>query len=233
VQEALHKGGAARVGHQIAVLGGLGEGALRYRFVSRLRCCMYARSAADINITFSFRRLARFPEAEIERLKSEVSVERLVESAGIVLKKSGEDRIGTCPFHEDGEPSLVVTPSKNLWLCFGCQIGGGPIDWVMKLRGDSFRHAVELLKADPASAAQGAPDGPIKHARVRSLPPPVAFDADDQALLAQTIGYYHETLKQSPEALAYLQARGLDHPELVAHFKLGYANRTPGLRLPE
>ncbi len=99
--------------------------------------------------------MARIPEADIERLKSEVSVERLVESAGIDLKRSGKDRIGTCPFHEDGEPSLVVTPSKNLWHCFGCQIGGGPIDWVMKLRAVSFRHAVELLKADPALAAQG------------------------------------------------------------------------------
>jgi DNA primase len=176
--------------------------------------------------------MARIPEADIERLKNEVSVERLVESAGIALKRSGKDRLGTCPFHEDGEPSLVVTPLKNLWHCFGCQTGGGPIDWVMKLRGVSFRHAVELLKADPALAAQGV-HGPVKQTRVRSLAPPLAFDVDDQALLAQTIGYYHETLKQSPEALAYLQARGLAHPELVGHFKLGYANRTLGLRLPE
>ncbi len=176
--------------------------------------------------------MVRIPEADIERLKDEVAVERLVESAGIALKKAGKDLIGTCPFHDDGKPSLVVTPAKNLWHCFGCQIGGGPIDWVMKLRGVSFRHAVELLKADPALAVQGV-HAPVKHARVRSLPPPVAFDADDRALLTQTIGYYHETLKQSPEALAYLQARGLDHPDLVGYFKLGYANRTLGLRLPE
>jgi DNA primase len=176
--------------------------------------------------------MARIPEHDIERLRNEVSVERLVESAGIALRKSGKDRLGTCPFHEDGEPSLVVTPLKNLWHCFGCQTGGGPIDWVMKLRGVSFRHAVELLKDDPALAAQGV-EAPVKRASVRSLPAPVAFDADDQALLAQTIGYYHETLKQSPEALAYLAGRGLDHPELVTHFKLGYANRTLGLRLPD
>lgn len=176
--------------------------------------------------------MARIPEHDIERLKNEVSVERLIESAGIALMKSGKDRLGTCPFHEDGEPSLVVTPSKNLWHCFGCQTGGGPIDWVMKLRGVSFRHAVELLKADPVLAAEGV-HVPVKYATVRSLPAPVAFDADDQAILNQVAGYYSETLKQSPEALAYLQARGLDHPELVVHFKLGYANRTLGLRLPE
>ena len=175
--------------------------------------------------------MPRIPETEIERLKTDVAVERLVEAAGITLQKSGKDKLGRCPFHDDSEPSLVVTPVKNLWHCFACQIGGGPIDWVMKLRGVSFRHAVELLHADPSLAAQVA--GPIKRTTVRTLPAPVAFDADEQALLNQVAGYYSETLKQSPEALAYLEARGLCHPELVAHFKLGYANRTLGLRLPE
>ena len=175
--------------------------------------------------------MARIAEQEIERLKNEVAVERLVESAGIALKRSGKDLLGNCPFHDDSEPSLVVTPAKNLWHCFGCQIGGGPIDWVMKLRGVSFRHAVELLHTDPSLAAQG--QAPVKRATVRTLPAPVAFDADDQALLSQTIDYYHATLKTSPEALAYLKARGLDHPELIERFRLGYANRTLGLRLPE
>ncbi|WP_426161481.1 CHC2 zinc finger domain-containing protein [Pseudoduganella sp. R-34] len=174
--------------------------------------------------------MARFSDSEIDQLKSEVSVERLVEAAGIVLKKSGKDRLGRCPFHADGEPSLVVTPAKNLWHCFGCQIGGGPIDWVMKFKGVSFRHAVELLKADLPLAAG---ESPIKRATVRSLPAPVDLDADDQTLLNQAVDYYHETLLASPEALAYLQARGLDHPELVGRFKLGFANRTLGLRLPE
>jgi DNA primase len=173
--------------------------------------------------------MARIPQQEIERLKSEISVERLIESSGVALKKSGKDWLGRCPFHDDGEPSLVVTPSKNLWHCFGCQTGGGPIDWVMKHRGVSFRHAVELLKEGVSSLAAD----PVKRASVRALPAPVAFDADDQRLLNQVIDYYHQTLKQSPEALAYLKSRGLDHPELIERFKLGYANRTLGLRLPE
>jgi len=50
--------------------------------------------------------MARIPTDEIEQLKNEVSVERLVESAGIVLKKSGKDRIGLCPFH--ARPRTVV-----------------------------------------------------------------------------------------------------------------------------
>lgn len=55
-----------------------------------------------------------------------------------------------------------------------------------------------------------------------------ALNADDQALLNQVMGYYHETWKLSPEALDYLK-RGLDHPKLIDHFQLGYANRSLGL----
>src|SRR5437867_1803050 len=171
--------------------------------------------------------MARIPTDELERLKNEVSVQRLVEDSGIELKKAGKDLLGRCPFHPDDTASLVVTAPKNLWHCFGCGIGGGPIDWVMKLKGLSFRHAVELLKADPSLAA-----GPAARPTVRTLPAPVALDADEQTLLDQVIGYYHQTLKASPEALAYLEARGLAHPELVERFRLGFANRTLGLRLP-
>lgn len=90
--------------------------------------------------------MARIPESELERLKAEVSVERLIESSGVALKKSGKDFVACCPFHEDATASLVVTPAKNLWHCFGCGVGGGPVDWVMKRQGVSFRHAVELLR---------------------------------------------------------------------------------------
>ena len=184
--------------------------------------------------------MARIPESEIERLKAEVSVERLVEASGVALKKAGKDLVGCCPFHADDTASLVVTPAKNLWHCFGCGMGGGPIDWVIKKNGVSFRHAVELLREGVPSfshAGTRAVDvGSVKYSTVRALPAPVEFDADDQALLNQVIGYYHETLKQSPEALAYLETRGLTGAaaaEAVEHFRLGYANRTLGLRLPD
>src|SRR5882724_3569446 len=175
--------------------------------------------------------MARIPEQEIERLKNEVSVERLVEASGILLKKSGKDLLGRCPFHEDDTASLVVTPAKNLWHCFGCGIGGGVIDWVMKLRGVSFRHAVEQLREGLVPLA--ADSAGTKRSTVKALPAPIAFDADDQALLNQTVGYYHERLLATTEAGEYLRSRGLDHPELVAHFKLGVADRTLGLRLPD
>jgi DNA primase len=178
--------------------------------------------------------MARIPELEIERLKVEVSLARLVEASGLTLEKRGADLVCRCPFHEDDTPSFVVTPAKNLFHCFGCGAAGGPIDWVMKRQGVSFRHAVELLReGEPLVGASTAPAGPVKASTVRRLAPPVSFHADDRALLNQVVGYYHETLKQSPEALAYLQARGLVHGELIERFRLGYADRTLGLRLPE
>jgi DNA primase len=123
--------------------------------------------------------MARIPQEEIERLKSEISVERLVEAAGVAVRKAGKDLLGRCPFHDHAEASLVVTPAKNLWHCFGCQLGGGPIDCVMKTQGVSFRHAVELLR----DGQPLAPARPVKVSTVRALPAPVALDADDQALL--------------------------------------------------
>src|SRR5580658_8425511 len=82
--------------------------------------------------------MARIPDEEIERLKEEVSLERLVTSTGIELRRHGADLLGLCPFHDDHEPSLVISPKKNLWHCLGaCQAGGTVIDWAMKSEGVS------------------------------------------------------------------------------------------------
>lgn len=91
--------------------------------------------------------MARIPESEIERLKSEISLERLIGAAGIELKRAGADLVGCCPFHADKTPSLVVSPKKNLWHCLGaCQAGGTVIDWVMRMQRVSFRHLSAFKK---------------------------------------------------------------------------------------
>ena len=172
--------------------------------------------------------MARIPTEELERLKAEIAVERLVEASGVELKPAGKDLLGRCPFHDDREASLVVTPAKNLWHCFSCQIGGGPIDWVMKERRVSFRHAVEWLRHGSSDLAATPCDRGS-----RLLPAPVSIDAGDAALMDQAIRYYQERLKQTPEALAYLARRGLDDAELIERHRLGFADRTLGLRLPE
>jgi DNA primase len=99
----------------------------------------------------------------------------------------------------------------------------------MRAEGVSFRHAVELLTNGQWSAGSQV----VKHTTVRKLPPPIERDAGDAQLLLQVVSYYHKTLKQTPDALRYLEKRGLTQPEMIDRFKLGFANRTLGYRLPQ
>jgi DNA primase catalytic core len=190
--------------------------------------------------------MARIPQQEIDRLKEEVSVQRLVEDSGVALRKAGKDLMGRCKFHADDQASLVVSPKKNLWNCFGCGIGGGAIDWVMKDRGLSFRQAVEVLQAEVGSGvktqttaqpAAAAPSSLAAAAVVVDTAPDSAQSAADQTLLAQTIDYYHQRLKdtagQAGSAVAYLASRGLTHPGLVDAFRLGVGDRSLGLLVGE
>ena len=152
---------------------------------------------------------------------------------GVELKHHGAELIGTCPFHDDKTPSLVVSPKTNLWHCLGaCNLGGSTIDWVMKTKGVSFRLAVELLRNGHDSLAAGDMHV-VRRGTTAKLPAPLTADADDQKALRQVVEFYHETLKESPEALRYLESRGLTNPEMLEHFKLGFANRTLGYRLPD
>ena len=79
--------------------------------------------------------MARIPDEEIDRLKRDIDLASLVRGRGIELRQHGGNLIGLCPFHNDRDPSLVVTPAKNLWNCLGaCQTGGSVIDWVNMFR---------------------------------------------------------------------------------------------------
>jgi len=135
------------------------------------------------------------------------------------------------PFHEDDTPSLVISPERNLWHCLGaCQAGGSVIDWVMRAEGVSFRHAVELLRVGmPAISSGPAP----KRSTVRRLASPLERGAADHELLGQVVDYYHRVLKESADALGYLAQRKIGHPEALEVFRLGYADWTLGLRLPD
>ncbi len=177
--------------------------------------------------------MARIPDGEIQRLKTEISMERLVTSFGVELKRHGAELLGRCPFHDDKTPSLVVSPKTNLWHCLGkCNIGGSTIDWVMKTQGVSFRHAVELLKSNHPSLAAGEAHV-VKKGTTVKLESPVGADTDDPQTLWSVVEFYHKTLKESPEALRYLESRGLTNAEMIGHFKLGFANRKLGLTLPD
>jgi hypothetical protein len=100
----------------------------------------------------------------------------------------------------------------------------------MRAEGVSFRHAVELLRADHLPSA-AEPIHPVKQSTVRKLPAPVTAEAEDRELLLEIVGFYQETLHESPEAMRYLESRGLHSAEMVERFRLGFANRTLGYRL--
>jgi DNA primase len=118
----------------------------------------------------------------------------------------------------------------------------------MKAEGVSFRHSVELLQSDqfpsftalahlaPAvlarSCASDADSNVVKKSTVRKFPIALEHNVEDTLLMQQVVDYYHQTLKQSPDALDYLEKRDLANSKAIDHFKIGFANRSLDYRLP-
>jgi len=171
-------------------------------------------------------------KSEIERVKAQVDLAALVRSKGIELSRHGsKDLVGKCPFHDDDTASLIITPAKNLFHCMGCGAAGSAVDFLMKHDGLSFRHAFEQL-AGPQAAEVYKASAKVKASTARRLPALVEVHADDAALMEQVADYYHERLMQSAAALDYLERRGLRDAAMLEHFKVGFSDRTLGLRLP-
>jgi len=178
--------------------------------------------------------MPRIPEPDIDRIKATIDLGALVRSRGVELKKhGGRDLIGRCPFHEEDTASFVVSPGKGLWHCMGCGAAGNVIQFVEKFDRVSFRHAFEVL-ADGAGFA--APAERLKSvATVPRLESPIEFAADDAALMGQIADYYHERLMSAATgapARGYLARRGLDDANTLKRFRVGFADRSLGLRLP-
>ena len=148
-------------------------------------------------------RLQRITQDALDKIKREVSVADLARRRGVELAPHGKDLIGLCPFHDDHEPSLVITPDKNLWHCLGaCQAGGDVIEWVRRTEGVSFRHAVELLRRIDVVITPPNQTAPVKVNTIPKLPTPIEITTDQQAIMRQVVDYYPENLKDFPEAIA-------------------------------
>ncbi len=149
--------------------------------------------------------MARIPEAELQHLKAAVSLVAVVQAQGRQLVKKGKDFTTLCPFHDEKTPSCVISPEKNLYHCFGCNAGGSVLDWVMQTEKLSLRKAAERLKAElgdnPAVVPLVAKDEPEIFAE---------DEAGRQQLLSRVVEFYHHTLLNAPEAVAYLEKRRLD-----------------------
>lgn len=165
------------------------------------------------------RRREPFSQADLDHLKQSISIEALCRLRGIKLRKHGSaDLVGKCPFHDEDEPSFVVTPSKNLFHCLGCDAGGSVIDLVMKLDCLTFREAVLRLMTDNGLVTTAAETAKQKDDT------PAVSPARAARLLERVAAIYEKNLPESPEALEYLKRRGLDNTEQLAAHRSGYAN---------
>ncbi len=173
--------------------------------------------------------MARFDSDLLAKLKTETDIVPLIESYGTKLKdRANGEMIGLCPIHNDKDPSLVVNKKKKVWNCLGaCGKGGDVIEWVMHAEKVGFRHAVELLR-DGATGSGGGK----RFTTERKLDCPLATGGDDAELITSVARYYHQRLKESPNALEYLQSRCLTNSEVIEQFQIGFVDRTLGLRLP-
>jgi len=170
------------------------------------------------------------PDDVKERLKKEISIQRLAEARGIKLRRVGKELIGLCPFHDDRNPSLNIDPAKNMWSCKGaCGEGGDVIRWVARTEGVSDGHAIALLKNDYAPSS-----GPVvKQSTVPKLPCPVTLGAEDRRVMLEVVKFYGDTLRETVEAQRYLEKRGLKSAEMLERFQLGFSDRMLGPALPD
>ena len=172
--------------------------------------------------------MARIPEDQIEHIKATVDLAAVIRARSITLEKHGSDNlVGLCPFHDDkNTPNLIVTPGKGLFRCMSCGAAGNVIQFVEKLDGVSFRHAFELLAGGIETDQYRRTASPPK------LPCPVDDMAGYADALGQVITYYQERFAHYPDGMDFLEKRGLGCPELVGRFRIGFSDRTLGLRIP-
>jgi DNA primase len=64
----------------------------------------------------------------------------------VKLKQSGSNFAGLCPFHNEKTPSFFVSPREKVWHCFGCNLGGDVIGFIMKFKDLSYQEAEKFLK---------------------------------------------------------------------------------------
>ncbi len=103
--------------------------------------------------------------SDLSRLKQSIDLVAVVQSRGVKLVKQGKDFVGLCPFHKEKTPSFHVTPSKNLFNCLGCHVGGSVIDFIMRKDGLTKSQAVAWLKENSGATFTRPAVGASAHRR--------------------------------------------------------------------
>ena len=156
-----------------------------------------------------------YSEELIEEIRSSNDIVDVI-SQYVILKRSGRNFFGLCPFHKEKSPSFSVSPDKQIFHCFGCGVGGNVIHFVSKIENLGFKDTLEMLAN-----------------RVNiQLPELDGYDSDENAKLKSrlyelnqaTATFYHENLYKpsSKEAQEYIKKRKLDNNTLKS-FLIGYS----------
>ncbi|MGZ4604798.1 MAG: DNA primase [Blastococcus sp.] len=164
----------------------------------------------------------RIRAADIALVRERSKIDEIV-GEHLQLKRAGGGSLkGLCPFHDEKSPSFQVTPTRNLYHCFGCGVGGDVISFIQQIDHLSFSEAVELLAGranvelhyeDDSGRATGGPDRAQVGQRARL----VAANAAAAAFYVDQLG----TPEAGP-ARQFLAERGFDR-QVAVDFGCGYA----------
>jgi DNA primase len=157
-----------------------------------------------------------YSDGLLDEVRNSVSIVSVV-SEYVALKKRGRNWVARCPFHVEKTPSFNVNEERQIFMCFGCGVGGDVFKFLMQIEHLTFPQAVHWI-ADRSGV-------PLPKAASREVQAE-GTDADVlRAAMAEAARYFHRMLLESEEGrgpLGYLQDRGVSR-ETMARFCLGYA----------
>ncbi len=139
-------------------------------------------------------------------------------SESVILKKSGQNLMGLCPFHSEKTPSFSVSPGKQIFHCFGCGVGGNVFSFLMKHFSITFPEAVKMLARKYNITIE---PGSLSPEKKKSFNLKQGLYNLNKNIMA----YYNDLLvtkKQGQPARHYLNNRGIDD-DIIEKFKLGFA----------
>lgn len=154
------------------------------------------------------------PEEFLETVRSRIDIVEII-SEYVVLKKTGRNYAGLCPFHQEKTPSFTVSPTKQIFYCFGCGTGGSIFTFLMKKDHLTFPEAVESLARRVGLELPRTGHDRERHNRKTRY----------YELNAQVAEFYHRILMSGDagkQARDYLLRRGVQR-EVWGTFLLGYA----------
>ena len=156
------------------------------------------------------------PDHLIEEIRSRNDILDTI-SANILLKKSGQNYKGLCPFHSEKTPSFVVSPEKQIYHCFGCGAGGNIFKFIMEMEDLSFLDAIKILAAKCGVTLPAFKPG---QTNAKSNERDVLLNINQKA---QSYFILSLMSKGGEQAREYLNSRGLNDKKLLADYSIGWA----------